>query len=241
MNIDALNEVLKYLTDKKEDFYPAVVDPNEHTPHLMLADFLNENGDPETAERIRTEVKKQQEYPQAIKPTRLGGDHVTDHDFVLAAVRSGHPNPTVRALASRVIPGLPPKEKVPENTNRRNDLIDLLLHSDPQTRPHDHDVAVTLAPSDPVRSHTAHSRLRRINGAGGESGLEAKVVRGVMYLLDHEHPDRNAFGAPGILFTSPVNDDNELDELEAHAQNVRAERSPEGFGPAHMGPVAFGS
>jgi uncharacterized protein (TIGR02996 family) len=229
MNLDNLNKTIRYVTDKKQDFYPAVSDPHEMTPHLMLADWLRENGDAreqELGDKIHDEVIRSQSGVP-LKPVRLG-DAYSNHDYVLNAVRTGHQNPTVRALASQSTIGMPPHP----------DLLDVLFNSDPHLRPHDHDVAVYLSPDDPYSSHTAHSTVTRINRTHtNESGLEAKVVRGQLYLLDHEHPDAHSYGAPAVVFHAPVNDAGEVKALEQHANQVANER----FEGARMGPVTFGS
>lgn len=239
MDIEQLGRAIRYLTERKEDFYHAVSDPHDLTPHHMLSDYVREQGDDELADRIKTEIHRQEHLPQTIRPHRLG-ESASEHDFVVAALRSGHPNPTVRAMASLVSMGFPPPERMAANTERRNDLISLLLHSDPQVRPYDHDAAIAIAPNDPVRSHTAHSDLWRINTpANTEADLSAKVVRGVVYLLDGQRPDHRAYGAPSIVFEAPANDKSELEALRRHADQLRADRSPEGFGPASMGPATF--
>lgn len=227
-----ISEVLKYVSwDKPTDVYPQLLqEPLDAHLHAVYADWLQDRAqtpeDHQLAERVRREAHKSLLIDRPLKPAKLNDD-ASLHDFVLHAIRTGHQNPTVRAMAGERIGDTPHPE-----------LINLLLHSD---HPYDQDVAIWLAPEDAKDSHAAHSRLKRINSrANEEAGLQAKVVRGTVYLLDHEVPDHRAYGAPSILFTAPVNDHSELDELEAHAQNVRAERTA--AGPAtHIGPASFGS
>jgi hypothetical protein len=216
--IESLGRAIKYLTER-QDFYPALAGP-ELTPHLMYADYLRDNGEPELGDRIHKEVELTQQGVRP-KPAKLGDSHSL-HDFVLHAVRTGHPNPTVRALSGRF------------NEPPHPDLANVLFHSD---NPSDHDVAVWLSPEDKAASHSSHDLLKRINSkANFDHNLEAKVVRGTVYLLDHAHPDRNAYGAPGIVFTAPVNDRSEVEALGAHADQLRAERAGLG-GVARMGPA----
>lgn len=227
MDITELERAVKYATNSTSDFFRSVSDPHELTPHLMLADWLMEGEDPDLGQRIKREVERNQKG-ERLKPVKLG-DNQSTHDFILHAVRTGHPNPTVRALAGR-FGDLPHPH-----------LFDVLFHSDPTTRPTDHDVAVWLSPEDHPSTHATHAILKRINSrANFEGDLEAKVVRGTAYLLDHRHPDRNGYGAPGIVFEAPVNDRSEMEALAAHAAQLASERNAGELGPARMGPVTYG-
>jgi uncharacterized protein (TIGR02996 family) len=217
-----LNFVLKYNLNSKSTWMPALSDPADHVAPLVFADWLEENDGHELAGKIRKQVELSKSGG-IIKPHRLG-DAASDHDFVVHAVRTGHQNPTVRAMAS-----------MPDHS----DLIDLLLHSDSKVRPHDHDVAVFLSQPDPHKSHSAHSTLSKINRRTPDSGLQAKVVRGTAYLLDYEHNDRRSYGAPAIVFHAPVNDHSEMQALADHAHQLATERAA--MDGAQIGPAMFGS
>lgn len=223
-----LGKAIKYLTEKKEDLYPAIMAPEnagEVTPHFMLSDFLREQGEDELADRIKKQATLTGEGVKP-KPARLNDDSDMDHKaFVLKAVRTGHPNPTVRAFAGQ------------QEDHNRYDTSDLLFHS---PHHHDHDVAVWLALPDPQSKHSTHDLINRIGSwRNRNQGLEVKTVRGTTYLLDHENPDPKAFGAPRILFTSPVNDRAELEAMLAHADGIGAQRQAEQahFEGAHVGPA----
>jgi len=223
---DDLNAVLKYVTDRKEDFYSSLMGGSgDLTPHHLLVDFLQERDESDPlVHRLRTELDRTKSG-QKIRPVRLG-DAYSLHDFVLHALRTGHPNPAVRAFAGLSDVGHPPHP----------DLLNLLFHSD---RPEDQDAAVWLHPEDETSSHSSHSLMKKLNSRQlKDNGLETKAVRGTAYLLDHEATDHNYYGAPEIRFTAPINDHSELAEMEQHAHQLaegRAEMGPATVGPAHFG------
>jgi uncharacterized protein (TIGR02996 family) len=228
--IDDLNRVLKYYT--KQDWLHAIATDHNATPHLAYADWLDENNEPELAAKIREQA--QGDLLGKRKPLVRLGDGVSDHDFVLNAIRHRHPNPTVRALAEAYAEAEPELHNDTFVGNRplyRNQLVDLLLHS-PQH--YDQDVAVLLADHDRPGAHSA--TVSRINHHSLPTGLSAKSVRGTTYLTDEMQPDHKAFGAPAIVFTAPSADHSELAALEAHANHLAAERAAaEGatIGPVH--------
>lgn len=211
---DSLSHVLKYSNTKSERFLPVLSDPTDLTAPLVFADWLEEKDrpEPEMADRLRREVQRQREgHP--IRPMGLG-DEYSGPDTVLNAVRTGHPNPTVRALANKF-------DELPHPH-----FFDLLFHSNSEAAPWDHDVAVYLHPEDGSSTHSVHSQLKTLNSRPfRESGLEGKVVRGQLYLLDHDAPDPRAYGAPAIVFHSPVNDPSEVKALVDHGRKMVAERS----------------
>jgi hypothetical protein len=217
------DEKLKYVFWDRHDFFPKVVGSPaaEVANHLVFADYLTERGDEQLADRIRSEAAKTH-----LSRVRLGDDHSL-HDFVLSAVKSAHPSPTVRALAHPV-----------GDFMHHPDLVDALLHSDSVP---DLDAAVWLAGEDRIPPHhLAKDYHKRINTRDfAEQGLEAKVVKGTMYLLDHEDTSHRSYGAPSVIFTAPVADHNEMHQLMQHADGVRRERSEvnEGLGAARMGPA----
>lgn len=213
--VDELNKALRYHT--KADWQQAVSQSDDATPHLSYADWLEENGEPETAGRVRTEAQHNL-MGHPVRPVRLG-DNYSEHDYVLHAVRTDHRNPTVRALAQATEAGHPPNP----------DLINLLFHSE---HPADTDVAVFLAPEDRPAAHTPV--VNRINRNSLTTGLMAKTVRGTVYLMDNETPDHRAFGAPQIVFHSPATDQRELAAMAAHADHIATERAEVPMiGPVH--------
>lgn len=216
---DDLSTVLRYLTEKDSDFYPSLVGPFEQTPHLMFADFLKGKGEDELADRIhrQTELSNNvggRPLPASWLHTESGKDRT------LHAVRTGHPNPTVRALSGRV------------NDGPDHRLFDVLFHSPYDA---DHDIAVYLSPEDGPKTHSSHKQVSAINKAGYNEGLEAKVVRGTVYLIDHDTLDPHGYESPSILFTAPVNDHSELKAMEDHARAIAEQRAA--VGPAVVGPA----
>ena len=131
--------------------------------------------------------------------------------FVIDSL-SRHPNPVVRKMASHSEGGAHPS------------LVTALFESD---NPADHDAAVLLAPEDDPHSHSAHRYADAINDHHRKDGLEAKVVRGTAYLLDHRHDDLSKpdhYGAPAIDFTAPANDHTELEAMRRRAAELADKR-----------------
>jgi uncharacterized protein (TIGR02996 family) len=206
-----VGEVLKYVHWQKSDWYGKLAEsPTDSTPHLVFADWLQENGDEALAHKVRSEATDEMlSVPR--RPYQQLPDDYSDHDAVKQHIHHTHPNPTVRAMAGGV-------GEVPHP-----DMTDLLLHS---TEPDDHDVAIYLSPEDSPKTHTAHKDLHQLNSHPfAEAGLFAKVVRGTVYLMDHEYPYGNKYGAPSIRFTSPVNDHSEMAALVQHANELRQQRT----------------
>lgn len=221
--IDELDRAIRYMTERKEDFYPSIISATDDVPHKVFADYLQDhNEDDPLLHRLRSELERQKSGK--VRAVRLG-DAYPLHDFVLHAIRTGHNNPSVRAMAGLTEVGHPP----------HSDLLNLLFHSD---RPDDQDAAVWLHPEDSPSSHSSHAQLRRLNSHTlRNAGLETKVVRGTAYLLDHESNQPTSYGAPEIVFTAPINDHSELEAMSSHAHDLAKQRAEmEG---ASMGAVHF--
>lgn len=227
--VTELGRALKYLTEREDFIKPTMVGQHSDLlPHKMFADYLMDSPNP-----ADTEVGGllAQEVDKSEKGHRLGlvrlGDGATMHDTIRAALASAHPNPTVRAYAKHIA-------RQPAGAAPPHDLFSILLSSE---RPHDQDAGVYLHPEDHHSTHSAHRTLAHLNSQPfAESGLEAKVVRGTVYLMDHEDVSNPTWGAPSIVFTAPVNDPSELAEMRAHAEQIVAERNVDD-GPAQIGPL----
>jgi hypothetical protein len=209
-----LGEALKYVTNAKEDFYHQLADHSDLTPHGGFADYLQNSDDPserQVGERLTSEVNRQ-----------LAGDSIRrphapeeyNKDYVLHSVRTGHPNPTVRALAGK------------EGEKPHPDFFKFLMSFDPTTHPAAHDIAVYLAEHDKVRTGPAVAALKKINrnhiyDAGG---LFAKVVNGRVYLMDSETPDPNGHDAPSIIFDADQNDEKDLNDMVRHTNALVRQR-----------------
>jgi uncharacterized protein (TIGR02996 family) len=237
MNYESLERVIKYSNWQRQDWFPALVGDGAHDHHkaLVFADWLDEHGgEPELAEKVRREAHKSLALNgRPLKPNRLG-DNYTLADFVLHAIRTGHPSPTVRAMSGKA-----PSPTNPLGEPPHPQLSTLLLRS---SHAADQDVGAFLALPDP-EPKAGHPHLKRLNTMFiREAGLEAKQVDGTVYLMDHEdleddgHQQRRSFGAPEIRFTADAKDPQELAAMEAHAHQIASARA--GLeGVAHMGPA----
>lgn len=232
MNFANLNRAIKYVFWDRTDWYPKLVgskaDPFDRHSHEIFADWVADKGDHALGEKIREEVLKgRMPYlPNSTKRQELRDRAVED-------IREHHPSATVRAMAHEPAPDSP----YPFHP----DLVDILHHSD---RIQDKDLFATVAPEDPMHEHPPLKTTLQ-EDYYDQSGLEPRVIRGKLYLLDHTKPDPKAFNVPHVVAEANVGDQAELAKLHTEARRIADQRhgvnQAMNIGPAHVSEPEFTS
>lgn len=251
IDVDALNKAIKYTLFSHEDALHHMAATDNLDIQDAYADRLQEIGDPDEFEfgvRMAQESEKQK---NGLLP-EPNTDRTNRAETLLGSLATSHKKPFVRVLAQKAMEWHQENQGTLANSPPNpymHRLLDFLLSHDSKKDPTAHDIAIALSPTDKTIHPAAHSTVRAINQYASPynlSGLQAKVVDGVVHLTNRRVYNPGSHKAPMIIAHAGANDPDEINAMVAKADEIVAKReaaSPDHVhvGPAHMGPVAFSS